>query len=75
MNILHPRVSTAMMTTSASSWIPCKRRSGLDKRESPMAHIHPVIVRETGLAAVEGDESGVRKTVRYCFLLNLIARS
>ena len=28
----------------------------IDKRESPMAHIHPVIVRETGLAAVEGDE-------------------
>ena len=28
----------------------------IDKRESPMAHIHPVIVREAGLAAVEGDE-------------------
>jgi hypothetical protein len=28
----------------------------IDKRESPMAHIHPVIVRESGLAAVESDE-------------------
>jgi hypothetical protein len=28
----------------------------IDKRESPTAHIHPVIVKETGLAAVEVDE-------------------
>jgi len=27
-----------------------------EKRESPMAHIHPVIVRENGLAAVESEE-------------------
>jgi len=28
----------------------------MDKRDGPMAHIHPVIVREAGLAAVESDE-------------------
>jgi hypothetical protein len=28
----------------------------IDKRESPLAHIHPIIVRETELAAVEDDE-------------------
>ena len=28
----------------------------IDRRESPLAHIHPFIIREAGLAAVEGDE-------------------
>jgi hypothetical protein len=28
----------------------------MDKREGPMAHIHPVLLRESGLAAVESEE-------------------
>ena len=28
----------------------------MEKKESPMAHIHPIIVRENGLAAVEADD-------------------
>jgi len=28
----------------------------LDKGESPMAHIHPIIVQESGLAAVESNK-------------------
>jgi hypothetical protein len=28
----------------------------MDKREGPIAHIHPVLLRESGLAAVESEE-------------------
>lgn len=28
----------------------------IDKRESPMTHVHPIIIRENGLAAVEAED-------------------
>ena len=52
------RVSTAFIMTSASSSTRCRcALRAIDKRESPMAHIHPVIMHEAPTTR-EHDDTG-----------------